>query len=141
MVLSIKIALSLSLSEIGTATQGPPTNAPMPYGDPWIEACRYATVLADDPGSSVLTLTSLGMTQLGRPVTGGARSRVIALWKDYLSGSPPEISLDEGSEAVLLSLSLQTTKEYSADGRSKGETAICPVLTGIRSVRRSGGVT
>jgi enterochelin esterase-like enzyme len=39
MVLSIKIALSLSLAAIGTA-QGPPTNAPKPQGDPWIEASR-----------------------------------------------------------------------------------------------------
>ncbi len=34
---------------------------------------RYATVLADDPGSSVLTLTSIGMARLSRPNGTGFR--------------------------------------------------------------------
>jgi hypothetical protein len=44
-------------------------------------AARYASVLADDPGSAVLTLTSLGMAQRCRP-QGREPSDVIALWKD-----------------------------------------------------------
>ena len=39
---------------------------------------RYATVLADDPGCSVLTLTSLGMTVRCEP-PGSSRCRTIAL--------------------------------------------------------------
>jgi hypothetical protein len=31
-------------------------------------AARYASVLADDPGSAVLTLTSFGMAQRSRPL-------------------------------------------------------------------------
>jgi len=42
---------------------------------------RYATVLADDPGSSVLTLTGLGMALLSRPPAKPV-SRVVALWKE-----------------------------------------------------------
>jgi hypothetical protein len=44
-------------------------------------AGRYASVLADDPGSAVLTLTSFGMVQRSRP-HGRNASAVIALWKD-----------------------------------------------------------
>jgi hypothetical protein len=41
-------------------------------------AARYASVLADDPGSAVLTVTSFGMTERSRP-HGRDASRVIAL--------------------------------------------------------------
>jgi predicted amidohydrolase len=58
-------------------------------------AARYATVLADDPGCSVLALTSLGMTQLSRPKTPPSRSRIVALWKDRFNGAT-EIELPPG---------------------------------------------
>jgi hypothetical protein len=41
-------------------------------------AARYASVLADDPGSAVLTLTSFGMARRSRP-HGHDASAVIAL--------------------------------------------------------------
>ena len=50
-------------------------------------AARYASVLADDPGSAVLTVAPLGMVERSRPV-GRHPSRVIALWKDSEHGSP-----------------------------------------------------
>jgi hypothetical protein len=46
---------------------------------------RYASVLADDPGSAVLTLTSYGMVERSRPA-GRDASRVIALEKDPTRG-------------------------------------------------------
>ena len=46
---------------------------------------RYASVLADDPGSAVLTLTSYGMAERSRP-HGRDASSVIALWKDPTQG-------------------------------------------------------
>src|SRR5204863_8654924 len=46
---------------------------------------RYASVLADEPGSAVLTLTSFGMVQRSRP-DGYTPSRVVALWKDPARG-------------------------------------------------------
>ena len=46
---------------------------------------RYATVLADDPGSSVLTLTSIGMCER-QPGSRPATFRVVALWKDGFCG-------------------------------------------------------
>jgi hypothetical protein len=48
-------------------------------------AARYASVLADDPGSAVMTLTSYGMVQRSRP-RGQEASPVIALWKDPSRG-------------------------------------------------------
>ena len=47
--------------------------------------CRYASVIADDPGSSVLTLTSYGMAARSRP-PGRRRSRVVAHWNSPAGG-------------------------------------------------------
>src|SRR5262249_35858216 len=41
---------------------------------------RYASVLADDPGSAVVTLTSFGFVQRSRPARRPP-SRVVSLWK------------------------------------------------------------
>jgi hypothetical protein len=61
---------------------------------------RYASVLADDPGSAVLTLTSYGMVQRSRP-RGRNASSVIAMWKDPTRGIR-EIPLESGAHGVLL---------------------------------------
>ena len=47
---------------------------------------RYASVLADDPGSAVLTLTSYGMVANAWR-DGQPPSSVVALWKDNARGS------------------------------------------------------
>ena len=78
-------------------------------------AARYASVLADDPGSAVLTLTSFGMVQCSRPHAHEA-SRVIALWKDPASGVR-EIPLQPGAQGVLLTLCMDRATRRSADGR------------------------
>jgi len=84
---------------------------------------RYATVLAEDPGSSVLTLTSLGMALASVP-EGKEPSRVIALWKDARLPGPREISLDPGAVGVVLSLRREYVEEFSADGRTdEGSTS------------------
>lgn len=93
---------------------------------------RYATALADDPGCSVLTVTSLGMSTLSRPSRGGIdRRRVVALWKDSQNGSPTEIELPPGKDAVALSLSVRYVEEFTADGRSDDGAAGCPTLSGV----------
>lgn len=94
---------------------------------------RYATVLADDPGSSVLTLTSVGMSALSRP-PGKERSRAVALWKDAKSDDAVSIELPEDAEGIVLSLSREREKEWSADGRDDGGTTGYPILSGIHSV-------
>ena len=97
-------------------------------------ASRYATVLADDPGSSVLTLTSLGMSLLSRPENSASGSRVVALWKDPFSGSR-QLSLSPGKDAILLSLTNSTRTEFTADGRNDGGQAGCLRLLAYTSCR------
>ncbi|HKV35647.1 MAG TPA: hypothetical protein VJP89_15025 [Pyrinomonadaceae bacterium] len=95
---------------------------------------RYATVLADDPGSSVLTLTSIGMAELSRPPSAANASRAIALWKDAKTGEAFSIEMPPKKDGVVLSLSRELVKEYSADGRDDGETTGYPTLSGIHYV-------
>ena len=78
-------------------------------------SARYASVLADDPGSAVMTLTSFGMAQRSRPA-GFDASPVIALWKDPARGTR-EISLEPGAQGVLLTVCGARATRRSADGR------------------------
>lgn len=77
---------------------------------------RYASVFADDPGSAVLTLTSLGMALRSQP-SGFCPSRSVALWKDGHSGIR-ELTLDEGAAALLLTATVHHRFGMTADGRS-----------------------
>jgi hypothetical protein len=95
---------------------------------------RYATVLADDPGSSVLTVTSAGMVDLSRPPSGAKQSRAIGLWKDARSGYA-ELELPKDAQGLLLNLCLENREEFTADGRSDGRTTCYPRLGGIHHVR------
>lgn len=88
---------------------------------------RYAMALADDPGCSVLTLTSLGMAQLGHP-RGKRASRAVGLWKDGQSGTVQEIELPPKREAVILEINIKEIEEFTADGRSDGAAAGIPIL-------------
>lgn len=82
-------------------------------GSRW--AARYAGVLADDPGSAVLTLTSFGMAHRSRP-PGFGYSPVIALWKGP-GQEAREIPLEPGAQGVLLSAHAARTAKRSYDGR------------------------
>jgi hypothetical protein len=106
---------------------------------------RYASVLAEDPGCSVLTLTSLGMAQRCRPIlraTGkrAESSRVVALWRDAQSGEI-EIALDAGDDACVLSLDCTVREEFSADGRGDGSETRYPVFAGFRSFQAGSSRT
>ena len=78
-------------------------------------AARYASVLADDPGSAVLTLTSYGMVQRSRP-HGRDSSPVVALCKSPARGFR-EIPLESGAEGVLLTVCGDCATRHSIDGR------------------------
>jgi hypothetical protein len=78
-------------------------------------AARYASVLADDPGSVVLTLTSFGMAQRSRP-PGHEASPIVALLKDADQGFR-EIPLERGAQAVLLTSCGSRAIRRTADGR------------------------
>ena len=78
---------------------------------------KYASVLSEDPGSSVLSVTALGMT-LRSTGTGYNPSRQVALWSE--SGKKPEtLSLDSDSAGIVIELETTTEKMWTIDGRSK----------------------
>lgn len=94
---------------------------------------RYASVLADDPGSSILTVTSLGMALRSVP-PGMTPRRTIALWKDPAEGAR-EIDLEPNAEAVVLTLAAEFVEEFTADGRSDHGAAVRLVLTNVQQIR------
>jgi len=98
-------------------------------------AARYASVLADDPGSAVLTLTSFGMVERSRPHDRDA-SRVIALWKDPTKGVR-EIPLEPGAHGVVLTLCMDRATRRSADGRWPVDNGTSCFDAAIHQVRAS----
>jgi hypothetical protein len=79
----------------------------------WV--AHYASVLADDPGSAVLTLTSYGMVaNAWRPEL--PPSRVVALWKDN-ARALHEIKLEPDAQAILIGLQRTPAMRRAADGR------------------------
>jgi hypothetical protein len=98
-------------------------------------AARYASVLADDPGSAVLTLTSFGMAQRCRP-NGRDASAVVALWKDPVRGSR-EIPLEAGAQGVLLTVCGDRATRSSADGRSPVDNVTHYFDVAVHQVRAS----
>lgn len=88
---------------------------------------RYATVLADDPGSAVLTLTSVGLIRRANmPSERG--SRFIGLWKESL-GSAKELELPDGCHSLLLTISPSMEENVTADGRSDDKMTMKLSLT------------
>jgi hypothetical protein len=96
---------------------------------------RYASGFADDPGSSVLTLTSLGMSRLSRPADPSKnRSGVVALWRDAKTGTT-EISLPDQYDAVVLNITVEYHEEWTADGRGDRKSSGYPVLSGYHLIK------
>jgi len=93
---------------------------------------RYASSLADDPGSSVLSVTAKGMVDRTNKVLG-TNSKVVALWKDRVKGYK-ELELSEGNDALLLTLECIKDQEYTLDGRSDGFMAISLVYKSHHSI-------
>jgi hypothetical protein len=90
---------------------------------------RYAGVLADDPGTAVLTLTAHGMVERSRP-TGMPASTVVALWKDPTRGLR-EISLERGATGVLVSLAATRSRRRVAEGRTPVDNAAGLMVAGV----------
>jgi len=84
-------------------------------------ASRYATSLADDPGSSVLTLTSLGLMERANNVGRYPPCRNIGIWKDD-SGHTVQIECPRDAQAVLITLSGTLAEESTLDGRPNNDT-------------------
>jgi hypothetical protein len=83
---------------------------------------RYATSLADDPGSAVLTVTSMGMIARSS-MPGDVGNREIALWKEP-GGKAVSLKLPTGHHALLLSLTTRYVEQYTLDCRSDGGTTV-----------------
>ncbi|HKP74456.1 MAG TPA: hypothetical protein VJT67_02885, partial [Longimicrobiaceae bacterium] len=94
---------------------------------------RYVGVLADDPGTSVLSVTSLGMAKRSLP-----RNREVNLttvgWKDRRTGWEPIRVPDGGDCAVLLTLNAEWVEEFAADGRSDRGAASLVVFQNARCI-------
>jgi hypothetical protein len=95
---------------------------------------RYATVLAEDPGSSVLTVTSLGMAERSRRKPTDPPRRTIALWRDSKNYDVP-IDLDQDATAVVLTIWADRVEEFTADGRSDQALAGRLTLGGVIQVK------
>jgi hypothetical protein len=96
---------------------------------------RYASVLADDPGSAVLTLTSFGMVQRSRPHQRDV-SPIIALSRDPARGFR-EIPLEAGAQGVVLTVCMARTTRRSADGRRPVDNGTHAFDVAVHQVRAS----
>lgn len=94
---------------------------------------RNAINLADDPGCSVLTLTSLGMIELSN--TRQPSPKVVpALFKDPIHGAQ-EIAFPPGAHAAVITLNRSPRTEWTADGRLDEISNSCPTLGAIRFLK------
>ncbi|TIQ21946.1 MAG: hypothetical protein E5X51_08265 [Mesorhizobium sp.] len=94
---------------------------------------RYATVLAEDPGSSVLSFTSLGLIERSNGSGLLPSCRSIGLWRDD-RGETIELSIPNWAHALCLSLHPTDFEEHTLDGRSDGGSSESWRLTGVQPV-------
>ena len=96
-------------------------------------SARYATVLADDPGSAVLTLTSVGL--LRRSVMPGELEPTeIGLWKGG-EGKVKVLRLPRDHHALLLTVSIEGETYFTLDGRSDEGNTFELYLSGVHPVK------
>jgi hypothetical protein len=95
---------------------------------------RYVGVLADDPGTSILTLTSLGMAQRSQ-ASGYPTSSAVALWKDQTTGGAESLVLAPDARAILVTMNAIWTEEFTADNRSDESSASILKLQSFRQIR------
>ena len=94
---------------------------------------RYAGVLADDPGSAVISLTAYGMTARSRP-GGRPPSGVVAMWKDPIGGLL-EIPLEPGAQGVLIKTVHGPSARHAADGRYPVDDGVDLHVVGVEQLR------
>ncbi len=95
---------------------------------------RYTSILADDPGTSVLTVTSLGMANLSNPDVPkeelNAAKGVIGSWREPTIGQNvgvrKEIKYDESGELFLpmLTIASQVSPCKSVDMRCQHDSSV-----------------
>ncbi|MDR6208135.1 hypothetical protein [Paraburkholderia graminis] len=77
---------------------------------------RYATVLAEDPGSSVLSITSAGMVDRSN-LRERSPARAVGLWR-HDQGYNTELYLPAGHHGLVLTVKAKEDEQYSLDHRS-----------------------
>ncbi|MCG2614323.1 hypothetical protein LZZ85_08515 [Terrimonas sp. NA20] len=91
-------------------------------------SARYASVLADDPGTAVFSLTSYGMASRSKPENADTDARipgsgtVVGLWRDAVTGFKIMKST-QANTAQLITISAEFQKEQTLDGREDGGKA------------------
>jgi hypothetical protein len=80
---------------------------------------RYATVLAEDPGSSVLSFTSFGLIARQNEHGRFGQHSAVGLWKDEATGART-LELPRDADALHLRLVATPKREFSLDGRHDG---------------------
>lgn len=83
---------------------------------------HYAGSLADDPGSSVLTLTSFGLIDRSAAFDG-SHSRSVGYFKGSYGKEEQELQLPVGAHALALRLVAKERNEHTLDGRGDGGNA------------------
>jgi hypothetical protein len=97
---------------------------------------KYATVLADDPGSAVLTLTCAGMVDRSNWYQSRP-TRSIGLWRDA-DEKTHEIALPDKASGVLLTLQSKRKHQSTLDLRSDKELSRQLVLRTVAPVFLDG---
>jgi hypothetical protein len=117
-------------------------------------SAKYANVLAEDPGSSVLSITSLGLinrinntidnpssinTRYSNNEKNGSqrdnnKSHAIALWTD--DKATTMINLKDKADAVLISISEHPVTDFTHDGRAD-DRATSLRFSGARDIQLS----
>ncbi len=83
---------------------------------------RYAATLADDPGTSVLTVTSMGlMDRTNKAGIFPDPAYTVAMWRDE-TGVTKALNLDENSKSVLLTLKPYRVEDQTIDGRANRQS-------------------
>jgi hypothetical protein len=100
-------------------------------------AARYASVLADDPGSAVATLSAYGMVQRCRP-QGQTSSPVVGLWKDPVRGIR-EVPLEAGAQGVLLTICGDRALRRTADSRPSIDNSIHYFDVAVHQIHAAAG--
>jgi hypothetical protein len=88
---------------------------------------KCSTALSEDPGSSVLTLTSLGLVRRAERMDPQTRSYKVALWRDS-SGGARELELARGAHALFLQCMVGREETWTLDGRSDDRDSISITL-------------
>ena len=83
---------------------------------------KYSAVLSDDPGSSVLSVSALGMT-LKSTGLGHKPSYDVALWSE--PGKTPEtLTIPSDADGLIIELQINKEKMWTMDGRGKDKVVL-----------------